>query len=197
MGNGQMISRRGLIGAALVLGAAGAGAVWWRGGDDAALVPGGPFTLEDGRGTTWSDTDFRGKFLLVYFGYTFCPDVCPTALGNLSSALDALPQAKLNQLQAVFISVDPKRDLNEDLQTYVGAFHPAILGLSGPMEEINRLAADYGARFEVHGDPASEDYSIDHTSIVYVMDPEGKFVTQFTHNASPQSMLAKLESVIK
>ncbi len=173
-----------------------AGGLLRKRGSDVPQV-GGPFQLLDGAGHTVRDTDFLGKYMLVYFGYTFCPDVCPTALGTLGTALEMLPPAKLEQIQAVFISVDPKRDHGEDLSAYAAAFHPKIIGLTGDMDEINRVAAAYGARFAVHGDPESDDYSIDHTSIIYVMDPRGKFVTQFTHSATPESMLAKLEQVIE
>lgn len=193
-----MPSRRALLvtlGATGLAALAGVGHLVW-GGDPVPQV-GGPFNLVNGAGEPVRDTDFRGKYMLVYFGYTFCPDVCPTALGGLGAALDRLPESKLDQLQAVFISVDPKRDYGEDLAAYAASFHPKIMGLTGEMDEINRTAKAYGARFEIHGDPAGDDYSIDHTSIIYVMDPDGKFVTQFTHNASADSMLAKLEQVIQ
>jgi protein SCO1/2 len=193
-----MANRRTILislGALVLAGAVGVGASFMRGPDTPAI--GGPFTLVNGAGETVRDTDMRGKYMLVYFGYTFCPDICPTALGGLGTALDMLPQEQLDKVQPIFISVDPKRDHGEDLAAYSQAFHPTILGLTGPMDEINRVAAAYGARFAVHGDPESDDYSIDHTSIIYVMDPEGRFLTQFTHNASPDSMLAKLTQVVK
>lgn len=156
----------------------------------------GSFSLADGAGAAVTDADYRGKYLAVYFGYTFCPDVCPTALGELATALDRLPQAKLGKLEAVFISVDPDRDHGENLTKYAEAFHPKIRGLTGTRQQIDAAAKAYGARYEFAGDRASGDYSIDHTSVIYVMGPDGKLLTRFTHNASPATMFAKLDSVI-
>lgn len=93
-------------------------------------LPGGAFTLVDGSGKPVSDADFRGKWMLVYFGYTFCPDVCPTALGSLGSALDMLPASTLAKLQVVFVSVDPKRDGGPELTSYARAFHENIVGVT-------------------------------------------------------------------
>ena len=158
---------------------------------------GGPFSLQDGLGRTVSDKDFLGKYLLVYFGYTFCPDVCPTALGQLSGVLGSLDAEQLEKVEVIFISVDPKRDFGERLAAYGPAFHPKITGLTGEQEEIDRVAGAFGAKYKIAGDPASDDYVIDHTSIIYVMGPDGKFLTQFTHNATPEQMLTKLVSVLQ
>ncbi len=157
----------------------------------------GSFSLANGAGAPVTDMDYRGKYLAVYFGYTFCPDVCPTALGELATALDRLPQAKLDKLEAVFISVDPDRDHGENLTKYAEAFHPKIRGLTGTRQQIDAAARAYGARYEFVGDRASGDYSIDHTSVIYVMGPDGKLLTRFTHNASPATMFAKLDSAIE
>jgi protein SCO1/2 len=158
---------------------------------------GGPFSLTDGFGRTVSDKDFLGKYLLVYFGYTFCPDVCPTALGQLSGVLGNLDAGQLEKVEVIFISVDPKRDFGERLAAYGPAFHPKITGLTGKQEEIDRVAAAFGAKYKIAGDPASDDYAIDHTSIIYVIGPDGKFQTQFTHNATPDQILKKLVSVLQ
>lgn len=160
-----------------------------------ALI-GGPFELKDGNGFKVTDADYRGKFMLVYFGYTFCPDVCPTALGELSVALDRLPQSKLNQLEALFVSVDPDRDGGENLTRYAQAFHPKIRGLTGTRDQIDAAAKAYGARYEFAGDRAGGNYSIDHTSVIYVMGPDGVFRTKFTHNTSPETMFSRLDSII-
>lgn len=175
----------------------GGGIAWqtWR--EAAAPRIGGPFSLVDGKGKRFTDADFRGQYLLVYFGYTFCPDVCPTALGELSAALDAMPKEQVDKLTVAFISVDPKRDIGERLDEYGKAFHERIIGLTGTREEIDAVVSAYGAKYRFAGDSNSDDYSIDHTSIVYVMDKDGQFVTQFTHNATPEQMLAKLTSVIR
>ena len=188
------ITRRHLAVTSLAL-AAAAGGWWWSRAPEPRI--GGPFALLDGKGNPVSDRDFRGRFLLVYFGYTFCPDVCPTALGKLSSVLDRLDKAQLDQLAVVFISVDPQRDHGARLSEYGSAFHPLITGLTGTREQIDAVAKAYGARYRIAGDTSRDDYAIDHTSVVYVMNREGAFVTQFTHNATPEAMLAKLQAVLK
>ena len=190
-------SRRNLLFGGGVLAALAAFAGWRIATTGDAPVIGGPFSLVDGKGKRWTDSDFRGKYLLVYFGYTFCPDVCPTALGELSAALDRLTAAQTAELQVVFISVDPKRDFGDRLDEYGKAFHDKIMGLSGTREELDAVAAAYGAKYRFAGDTSTMDYAIDHTSIIYVMGKDGRFLTQFTHNATPEQMLAKLESVIK
>lgn len=171
--------------------------VWWIATTPPAPVIGGPFSLVDGRGDRHTDEEFRGSYMLVYFGYTFCPDVCPTALGELSTALDALPAEKVKKINVVFISVDPDRDRGERLDEYGKAFHERIIGLTGTREEIDAVANAYGAKYRFAGDTSTDDYSIDHTSIIYVMGKDGRFITQFTHNATPRQMQAKLDAVIR
>jgi protein SCO1/2 len=182
------LSRRSLVKSAVAL-AAAAGVGWWLWGPRPGFLPGGPFTLHDGNGATVHDTDFLGRYLLVYFGYT--------ALGKLSSVLDRLSKEELDRLAVVFISVDPQRDHGERLSDYGKAFHPIITGLTGSREQIDAVAKAYGARYEFAGDTTRDDYAIDHTSIIYVMGPDGRFLTKFTHNATPEAMLAKLQAVMK
>lgn len=181
--------------AGLVLAGSVAAVCWWTW--SAPPKVGGHFELVDGFGRAVNDEDFRGRFLLVYFGYTFCPDVCPTALGKLSSVLDRLGKEELDKLAVVFISVDPQRDHGARLAEYGKAFHPSITGLTGTREQIDAVTQAYGARYLIAGDMSRDDYAIDHTSIVYVMGQDGVFVTQFTHNATPEAMLAKLHAVLK
>lgn len=188
------LTRRHFAATGLAALAAGAAGWWWQ---DAEPRIGGPFVLVDGHGTIVRDSDFRGRFLLVYFGYTFCPDVCPTALGKLSSVLDRLDKTQVEKLAVVFISVDPKRDHGSRLAEYGGAFHPSIIGLTGSREQIDVVAKAYGARYQIAGDINRDDYAIDHTSIIYIMGRDGAFITQFTHNATPEAMLAKLQTVLK
>jgi protein SCO1/2 len=193
---GTTTRRRVLLASMLAIMLAGVVA-WLAMAPPAALKIGGPFSLVDGRGNRHTDIEFRGSYLLVYFGYTFCPDVCPTALGELSAALDALPSEKVKEINVVFISVDPKRDYGERLDEYGKVFHERIIGLTGTREEIDVVAREYGAKYRFAGDTTTDDYSIDHTSIIYVMDKGGRFLTQFTHNATPEQMRAKLDSVIR
>src|ERR1700737_12209 len=121
---------------------------------------GGPFTLTDQTGKQRSDTEFRGKLMIVYFGYTYCPDVCPTDLLAITQALDALGPAA-EGVQPVFITIDPERD-TKLLADYVSAFHHSLVGLTGSPDEIRKVANAYKAFYvKVQGEP-SGDYSIDH-----------------------------------
>ncbi len=184
----------GLLVAALLL---GAGAfVWWSaGGSDGSLV-GGPFTLEDGNGKQVTDRDFRGKYMLVYFGYTFCPDVCPTTLNAVANALDRLGP-KADRLQAIFITVDPKRDTPAVMKRYTAAFSPRLLGLTGTPEEIARAAKAYRVYYAVHRTgPGPNDYSVDHSSILYLMGPDGKFVAPIQADQTGAEMAADLDRLM-
>lgn len=173
-----------------------AGALWWWAGSGTA-AKGGPFTLIDGNGKVVRDSDFRGRYMLVYFGYTFCPDVCPAALGKLSTVLDRLDKAQLDKLAVLFISVDPERDHGERLADYGKAFHPSIIGLTGSREQIDAAALAYGAQYRFAGDTSRENYAMDHTSVIYVMNPEGKYVTSFTQNMTAEAVLDKLQAMMR
>src|SRR6266702_8237422 len=124
---------------------------------------GGPFTLTDQTGKQRSDTDFRGKLMIVYFGYTYCPDVCPTDLMAITQALDALGPAA-EALQPVFITIDPERD-TKVLADYVSSFHHSLVGLTGSLDEIRKVATSYKAFYaKVPGERGGE-YSIDHAGV--------------------------------
>jgi cytochrome oxidase Cu insertion factor (SCO1/SenC/PrrC family) len=145
-------------------------------GEATASPPGGPFTLQDGDGRPVSDRDFRGKYMLVYFGYTFCPDACPTTLNEVVDALDRLG-AKADQIQAIFITVDPRRDTPSVIKQYAAAFSPRLIGLTGSPEQIARVATAYRVYYaETRTGPGPNDYSMDHSSVLYLMGPDGQFV---------------------
>ena len=129
----------------------GAGGFLWlsSGGRDNPLGIGGPFTLLDGNGQTVTDKDFRGKYMLVYFGYTFCPDVCPTTLNAVADAMDKLGPAG-SSIQPLFITVDPKRDTPAVVKQYTAAFGPKIEGLTGTPEEIAEVAKEYRVYYAEH-----------------------------------------------
>ena len=142
---------------------------------------GGPFSLVDHTGKRVTDGDFRGRFMLVYFGFTFCPDVCPAGLQLMAAAIDALG-AKADRVTPVFITVDPERDTPAQLAQYVPSFHPRLVGLTGTPAEIQAVARAYRVYFQkVKDERSSAPYTMDHTSIIYLMDPQGRFVTHFTH----------------
>ena len=155
---------------------------------------GGPFKLVDQNGRTVTNTDLEGKWLLVYFGYTHCPDACPTALNNIALALDDLGAEK-NQVRPVFITIDPARDTSQALKDYVAAFGAPILALTGNDAAIAQAAAEYRVYYAKHPE-AGGDYSMDHTSIIYVMDPKGRFTASFTGEDPPAEMAARLKKLL-
>jgi protein SCO1 len=146
--------------------------------DEAPPPINGHFALQALDGKDVSDADFHGKWLLVYFGYTFCPDVCPTTLSQIGTALDALgPKAK--DFQAVFITLDPARDKMQVMKDYMKSFDPRILGLRGEPDDIEAAAKS----FHVYYRPRSlgnGQYTVDHSSYIYVIDPKGKFAELLT-----------------
>jgi protein SCO1 len=144
-----------------------------------SVTIGGPFNLTAPNGTTVTDQTYRGKWLLVYFGYTFCPDTCPTTLLEITTALEKLgPDAA--KVQPIFITVDPKRDTADVLAQYTQSFDPRIVGLTGTPAQIATVAHEYGAYYVAHrSDEGANDYLIDHSTYIYVMDPQGRFVQAF------------------
>jgi protein SCO1/2 len=150
-----------------------------------ALI-GGPFSLIDAEGKRVTDRDFHGKFMLVFFGYTHCPDVCPTELQNMAEVIDKLG-AEAAGLAPIFISVDPERDTVEALSDYLKSFSPRITGLTGSPAEAASAAKAYRVYFrKAAGGP--DDYTVDHSAFVYLMDKEGNYLTHFTFNTSPDTI---------
>ncbi len=130
------------------------------------------FTLTDHTGRSVSLHDFRGKLVLLYFGYTFCPDVCPTTMAELAKAMELLGK-KADQVQVIMISVDPARDTPEKLAEYVTHFHPSFLGLTGTPDEIAQIAALYGIFYEKQEGTEATGYLVNHTATVTVIDRKG------------------------
>lgn len=160
-----------------------------------ALV-GGPFRLTDHTGKAVTDADYRGRYMLIYFGYTFCPDVCPAGLQVISAALDQLGD-KAGRVAPLFITLDPARDTPAKLAEYVGSFNPRIVGLTGSAEEIAEVAKAFRVYSKKVADAKSPgDYTLDHTSIIYLMDPKGEFVTHFTHLTNVDQLVAQLRKVL-
>jgi protein SCO1/2 len=178
-----------------------------------AIEIGGPFELVAHTGETVSDATFRGKFMLVFFGYTYCPDVCPTDLQVMSEALDLLGD-KGQAVQPIFITVDPERDTTDAMADYVGAFHPRLVGLTGTKEQVAAAAKAYRAAYfkvfyppfgdaEDDGDKEAteaetgepdaeevedEDYLVNHSAFTYLMGPDGGYLTVFPHKTSAEDM---------
>jgi protein SCO1 len=146
---------------------------------------GGAFSLADGAGNRVTDSDFRGRLMLVFFGYAHCPDVCPTELQNMADVLDKLgPDAE--KVAAIFISVDPKRDTPEAISNYVKNFSPAIIGLTGDQNEVANAARAYRVYYRKVGDSAGDSYTVDHSAFIYLMDREGRYLTHFSFNSEPK-----------
>jgi len=142
----------------------------------AADTLGGPFTLVDQDGRTVTDAQFRGKWMLVYFGYTHCPDACPTALTDIDAALSAMDPAKRAKVQPIFITVDPARDTPSVMKDYVHAFESAdIVGLTGTQAQVTAAESAYLVNARRY-DQKDGDYVMSHTSTIHVMDPDGRFV---------------------
>ena len=157
-----------------------------------ALI-GGAFALEDGAGKTVSDQTLRGKPFLVYFGYTHCPDVCPTELARISDILGKMGD---KSIPALFITVDPERDPPKVMQDYVSSFNPAIIGLSGSQQAVEATEKTFRV-FARKGQPQPDgDYSMDHSSIVYLMDKNGAFVEAFNVERSPDEAAKELETYL-
>jgi protein SCO1/2 len=172
----------------------GVGAWWYltRGLDAAAAGIGGPFTLTAGDGRTVTDRDFRGRWMLLYFGYTFCPDVCPTTLNEVAAALDKLG-AKADRVQALFITVDPRRDSPAVIRDYTAAFSPRIMGLTGTPEQIAEVAREYRVYYAPQAaGAAGGGYTVDHSSILYLMDPDGRFVVPIRTDETGAAMAADI-----
>lgn len=153
---------------------------------------GGPFMLTDQTGKLRSDTDFRGKLMIVYFGYTYCPDVCPTDLMAITQALDALGPAA-DGVQPIFITIDPERD-TKLLADYISAFHRSFVGLSGSPEEIRRVANAYKAFYVKVQDERSGDYTIDHAGVIYLMGRNGEYLGFMPPQTNPDRLTEVLRN---
>jgi cytochrome oxidase Cu insertion factor (SCO1/SenC/PrrC family) len=153
---------------------------------------GGPFTLTDHTGRTRSDSEFRGRLMIVYFGYTFCPDVCPTDLQAITIALNALgPRAA--EVQPIFITIDPERD-TKVLAEYISAFHPSLIGLTGSPAEIRRVANAYKAFYTKVSDERTGEYSIDHSGVIYLMGRNGEYLGFVPPQTGPERLTEVLRT---
>ncbi|MGE0212636.1 MAG: SCO family protein [Parvibaculaceae bacterium] len=151
-----------------------------------ALV-GGPFTLTSQNGEKVSDAQFRGHYMLVAFGYTYCPDVCPAELQVMSAALDQLG-AKADEIQPIFITIDPERDTVPVLKDYMSHFHSRFVGLTGTPEEIAAAARAYRVYYGKAKDSGTTDYLMDHSSIIYLMGKDGAFLKHFPYGTDAKAL---------
>jgi protein SCO1/2 len=162
-----------------------------------AAAIGGPFTLVDQDGRTVTDADFRGRAMLVYFGYTFCPDVCPTELGVMAAALDKLSPEQRAKVRPIFVTIDPERDTPKVMKDYVANFAPDLIGLTGSPEQVAAAAKAYKVYAAKAKGGTADSYTMDHSSIVYLMGPDGRFVGHFPGGTKPEDMAAGILKLVK
>jgi protein SCO1/2 len=158
---------------------------------------GGPFTLVDHFNKTVSETDFYGQNILVFFGYTYCPDVCPTTLTDISDALKILG-SDAKYISPIFITIDPERDRPENLKEYIKHFHPNIIGMSGSVEQVKAVASAYRVFYQKSQEKGadSDDYLMNHSSIAYLMGKDGKYLDHFSYGTSAKDMAAKIKALL-
>ncbi|WP_043358916.1 SCO family protein [Belnapia sp. F-4-1] len=161
----------------------------------AGLALGGPFSLTDQSGKTVTERDYAGGWMLIYFGYSFCPDVCPTELGTMAAALDQLGPAGA-KVVPVFITVDPQRDTPQHLTDYVGRFHPRMQGLTGTPEQVAEAARRYRVYYTKVQRPEMTDYLMDHSSFIYLVGPDAKVRSLFRPEQSPETIAAAIAAQI-
>ncbi len=160
----------------------------WTGPGATSMAIGGPFQLTQGDGRPATQASWPGKYLLIYFGYTYCPDVCPTTLTNVAGALDKLG-AQADRVQPLFITIDPKRDTPQVLEEYTAAFGKRLVGLTGDATQIAQVAKEFRVYYAVHRTgPGPDDYLMDHSSVVYLMAPDGHFISVIQADQPPAAM---------
>ena len=156
---------------------------------------GGPIELVSSSGETVTEQSFKGKYALVFFGYSFCPDVCPTGLQNVASALDKLGD-KSAEVVPIFISVDPDRDTPSQLAKYVELFHRSMIGLTGSEAQIKAVTKRFRVYYALRKDLDPKDYLVDHSAFLYLMDPSWKLRAVFNHSASPDDIAGALGKLL-
>jgi protein SCO1/2 len=156
---------------------------------------GGPLELVDQDGRVVTERDFAGRLMLVYFGYTFCPDVCPTSLQTMSVALEQLGE-DAGDVAFVFITLDPERDTVAQMKDYVSLFEPGPVGLTGTAEQVAAAARAWRVYYRLHDEGGAADYLVDHSSFVYLMDREGRYLAHFGHAATPEQMVEEIRQAL-
>lgn len=182
----------GVFGQDMAVPSAGGGGLQMPGG----VSLGGPFELVDQTGKAVTDRDYAGRWLLVYFGYTFCPDVCPTELGTMASALDAMG-ASAEAVTPLLITIDPQRDTPAALADYVSRFHPRLQGLTGTPEQIAAVARRYRVYYARVQRPEMTDYLMDHSSFIYLVGPDGRVRSLFRPEMTPEQIAAAVEGQMR
>jgi protein SCO1 len=158
--------------------------------------PAADFTLTGGDGQPVNLSDYKGKVTVLYFGYTFCPDVCPTTLADLAQAMKKLGQ-RANDVQVVMVTVDPERDTPQRMAEYVAYFNPTFVGLSGTPDQIAAAATPYGIYYQKHEGTPATGYLVDHTATMTVLDREGRVGLMWPFGTTSDDMAADLKHLLK
>lgn len=193
------MGQRALMAVALALGGVLAWLVlvWNPAPDEGVAVPprGGEFTLQSASGPV-SLHDYAGRVVLIFFGYTHCPDICPTSLAMTAQALTALTPGELERVRALFVSVDPERDTPAHLAEYVAYFHPAITGVTGSPAVLAEVAGRYGAAYRKQEVGSASGYLVDHTAFLYLVDQAGSLRQSLPHGMPPAEMVAAIRALL-
>lgn len=172
------------------------GRVLYQGGTGKAAI-GGDFELTTTTGDTFTQENLKGKWTLVYFGYTFCPDICPMALTNITKSMEKLSPDDQRSIQLLFITIDPQRDTATNLASFIKNFHPNWIALTGTQSAIDKAKKAYAVYSAVVDDDAAATpyYLMDHSSIVYIMNPQGEYEHHLTHATPPDEILSALTTL--
>jgi protein SCO1/2 len=171
--------------------------VWRSGSGDRANLIGGAYTLVDQTGATRTESSWPSQYKLIYFGYTYCPDFCPTTLTIMTDALSQLDPNDAAQIKPMMISIDPERDTVEALAQYHEHFDPRFAMLTGTTEQVKQAAQAYRVYFAKAESEAATDYLMDHSSFTYLMAPDGSFVTHFVHDTTAEQMADQLRKILE
>ncbi len=167
-----------------------------RGAGSGEALVGGPFTLVDQSGREVTEEDFAGRFMLVYFGYTFCPDVCPMSLSTMVQALDLLGAEQAAEVVPIMVTVDPERDTVAQLAEYAPLFGPELVALTGSAEQVDAAAKAYRVYYNKVEDDDPEAYLMDHSAFIYLMGPDGRYRRHFAASASPDELARGLREAL-
>ncbi len=157
--------------------------------DQGKALIGGPFSMVDHTGARATDASFAGRAKLMYFGYTYCPDVCPLGLATIVAAYERLTPAERDQIVPIFVTVDPERDTVAAIADYVALFHPALIGLTGSPEEVDAIAKVYRVYYRKAESEDLADYLVDHSAFMYLMDGDNEYVTHFGHDSTVDDLV--------
>ena len=160
----------------------------------AGMNMGGAFTMLDQDGRTVTQGDFGGKLLVGYFGYTFCPDVCPTELGSIAAAMDLLTPAEAERATPLFVTVDPERDTPEQMKSYVSNFHPRMVGLTGSQEQVAAMAKSFRVFYAKVKRPEMSEYLMDHSSFIYLIGADGRVRALLRPQSPPEEIAAAIRA---